>query len=33
MEIVPEDENSGVLPKEGEHVHVWGAWVIDKPKG
>jgi cobalamin biosynthesis protein CobT len=35
VEIVPSDQGkSGVLlPKEGDHVHVWGAWVTDKPKG
>ena len=34
VEIVPADQNSaGTLPKEGDHVHVWGAWVTDKPKG
>ena len=34
VEIVPPDQNSvGVLPKEGDHVHIWGAWVTDKPKG
>lgn len=34
VEIVPSDQDSvGVLPKEGDHVHVWGAWVTDKPKG
>jgi hypothetical protein len=35
VEIVPPDQGkSGViLPKEGDHVHVWGAWVTDKPKG
>ena len=35
VEISPPDqENSGVvLPKDGERVHVWGAWVTDKPKG
>jgi hypothetical protein len=35
IEIVPPDQgkNGVVLPKEGEHVHVWGAWVTDKPKG
>jgi hypothetical protein len=34
VEIVPADQNSvGLLPKEGDHVHVWGAWVTDKPKG
>jgi hypothetical protein len=35
IEIVPPDQgkNGVVLPKEGDHVHVWGAWVTDKPKG
>jgi hypothetical protein len=34
VEIVPAHQNSaGALPKEGDHVHVWGAWVTDKPKG
>jgi len=35
VEIVPEDENieNGNLPKTGDQVHVWGAWVTDKPKG
>jgi hypothetical protein len=34
VEIVPSHQNSaGALPKEGDHVHVWGAWVTDKPKG
>jgi hypothetical protein len=35
VEIVPPDQDkSGViLPKEGDQVHVWGAWVTDKPKG
>jgi hypothetical protein len=34
VEIVPQDQNSvGALPKEGDHVHIWGAWVTDKPKG
>ena len=35
VEIVPPDQgkNGIVLPKEGDHVHVWGAWVTDKPKG
>ena len=34
VEIVPSHQSSaGVLPKEGDHVHVWGAWVTDKPKG
>ncbi len=35
VEIVPPDQGkSGViLPKEGDRVHIWGAWVTDKPKG
>ena len=34
VEIVPPDQDSaGTLPKEGDHVHIWGAWVTDKPKG
>jgi hypothetical protein len=35
VEIVPPDKNiQGVyLPQDGDHVHVWGAWVTDKPKG
>ena len=35
VEIVPPDQDkSGViLPKEGDRVHIWGAWVTDKPKG
>jgi len=35
VEIVPPDQGkTGVLlPKEGDHVHIWGAWVTDKPKG
>lgn len=34
VEIVPPDQNSaGALPNDGDHVHVWGAWVTDKPKG
>lgn len=35
VEIVPPDQGkSGViLPNEGDRVHVWGAWVTDKPKG
>ena len=34
VEIVPPDQgtNGVILPKEGDHVHVWGAWVTDKPK-
>ncbi len=35
VEIVPPHQgtNGVILPKEGDHVHVWGAWVTDKPKG
>jgi len=35
VEIVPPDQGiQGMyLPKEGDHVHVWGAWVTDEPKG
>ena len=35
VEIVPPDQNlQGVyLPKDGDRVHVWGAWVTDNPKG
>jgi len=35
VEIVPKDQHiPGVyLPKSGDHVHIWGAWVTDKPKG
>jgi hypothetical protein len=35
VEIVPPDQgtNGVILPKDGDHVHVWGAWVTDKPKG
>ena len=35
VEIVPPDQgkNGVILPKEGDRVHVWGAWVTDKPKG
>jgi hypothetical protein len=35
VEIVPPDQGTSgvILPKEGDHVHVWGAWVTDKPKG
>jgi hypothetical protein len=35
VEIVPKDQDTaGVhLPKTGDQVHVWGAWVTDKPKG
>ena len=35
VEIVPPDQgtNGVILPKEGDHVHAWGAWVTDKKKG
>lgn len=35
VEIVPPDQDiQGVyLPKDGDNVHIWGAWVTDKPKG
>ncbi|MFN2435255.1 MAG: hypothetical protein ABR515_07755 [Nitrososphaeraceae archaeon] len=34
VEIVPDHQTPGVfLPKDGDRVHVWGAWVTDKPKG
>ena len=35
VEIVPDDQNikTIVLPEEGDKVHIWGAWVTDKPKG
>ena len=35
VEIVPKDQNiAGVfLPKTGDKVDIWGAWVTDKPKG
>ncbi len=35
VEIVPPDQDKSgiILPKEGDRVHVWGAWVTDKPKG
>ena len=35
VEIVPPDQgkNGVILPKEGDRVHLWGAWVTDKPKG
>ena len=35
IEIVPPDKGTkgAILPKEGDHVHVLGAWVTDKPKG
>lgn len=35
VEVVPDDQNidSIVLPESGDKVHIWGAWVTDKPKG
>jgi hypothetical protein len=35
VEIVPPDQDSKdiVLPDSGDKVHIWGAWVTDKPKG
>jgi len=35
VEIVPPDQNveNVYLPKTGDQVHIWGAWVTDKPKG
>jgi len=35
VEIVPPDQGKSgiILPKEGDHVHIWGAWVTDKQKG
>jgi hypothetical protein len=34
VEIVPSHQTEGMLlPKDGDRVHVWGAWVTDKPKG
>jgi uncharacterized FlaG/YvyC family protein len=35
VEIVPPDQGKSgiVLPKEGDRVHIWGAWVTDKSKG
>ena len=35
VEIVPKDQDiAGVsLPKTGDQVHIWGAWVTDKAKG
>jgi len=35
VEIVPPDQGKSgiILPKEGDHVHIWGVWVTDKPKG
>ncbi len=35
VEVVPDDQNidTVVLPESGDKVHIWGAWVTDKPKG
>jgi hypothetical protein len=35
VEVVPDDQNidSVLLPESGDKVHIWGAWVTDKPKG
>ena len=35
VEVVPKDQDISKvdLPKEGDKVHIWGAWVTDKPKG
>jgi hypothetical protein len=35
VEIVPKDQDSKYveLPDKGDKVEVWGAWVIDEPKG
>jgi hypothetical protein len=36
VEIIPKDQHhsSGiVLPKNGDKIEVYGAWVIDKPQG
>ena len=35
VEVVPRDQDSKYveLPDKGDNVEVWGAWVIDKPKG
>jgi hypothetical protein len=35
VEVVPDDKNidTVVLPDSGDKVHIWGAWVTDKPKG
>ena len=33
VEIVPPHQDGMYLPKDGDHVHVWGAWVTDEPKG
>jgi hypothetical protein len=35
VEVVPKDQDISKvdLPKEGDKVQIWGAWVTDKPKG
>ena len=33
VEIVPPHQDGMYLPKDGDRVHIWGAWVTDKPKG
>jgi len=33
VEIVPPHQEGMYLPQDGDRVHVWGAWVTDKPKG
>jgi hypothetical protein len=35
VEIVPKDQHIAdvYLPKSGDQLHVWGAWVTDEPKG
>ena len=33
VEIVPPHQDGMYLPKDGDRVHVWCAWVTDKPKG
>jgi len=33
VEIVPPHQDGMYLPKDGDRIHVWGAWVTDKPKG
>ena len=33
VEIVPPHQQGMYLPKDGDRVHVWGAWVTDEPKG
>jgi hypothetical protein len=35
VEVVPKDQDISTvdLPKEGDKVHIWGAFVTDQPKG